>query len=406
MRKSSKHKIVNYKKFFRSIIVLIILLILLIFIITKISNKSVNNDQQTSSTIAENNTIEQKEEKKDISIKMTVIGDIMCHNTQYVDAQKSSDTYDFSYVFSEIKDKLSNNDICIGNLETTFAGSKVGYSSYPTFNTPEVLGQNLKDVGIDVLSTANNHCIDKGYNGIESTINFLDSFGLDHMGTYKSEEEQNKVLIKDVNGIKIAFLSYTYGTNGIPIPKDKPYAVNLIDKDLILEHIKLAKEQGVDLICANMHWGIEYQLSPNDEQKELSDFLFTNGVDIIFGSHPHVLQPMEIRNVTTNDGENKQCFVIYSLGNFMSGQVKENTKNSIILDLNITKHKEGNISIDKVDYTPIYCFSNSSKPKNYKILDIRKSISEYEAGNKNITNSTYNTLKTELTKIEKQMELE
>lgn len=404
MKKSSKHKITNYRKFFRSTFILIVLLSLLIFSIFKLTNKINHTEQTASSSVSNNNTIETNN-SQDISIKMTVIGDIMCHNTQYIDAQKDSNTYDFSYVFSEIKDKLTNNDICIGNLETTFAGSKVGYTSYPTFNTPEVLGQNLKDVGIDVLSTANNHCLDKGYKGIESTINFLDSFGLDHMGTYKSEEEQNKVLIKDVKGIKIAFLSYTYGTNGIHIPKDKPYSVNLIDKDLILKHINYAKEQGVDLICANMHWGIEYKLSPNNEQKDLSDYLFKNGIDIIFGSHPHVLEPMEIRNVTTNQGENKQCFVIYSLGNFISGQVKENTKNSIILDLSLTKHTEGYISIDKVEYTPIYCFSNSSKPKNYKVLDIRKSISEYEAGNKNISNSTYNTLKKELIKIDNLMKM-
>lgn len=399
-------RIVNYKRFFTSLIVSIILLSLLIFGIFKIFNKSDDTEKQSSASIAETNTLPPaQEEKKDTSIKMTVIGDIMCHNTQYIDAQKSDKTYDFSYVFSEIKDKLSNNDICIGNLETTFAGSKVGYSSYPTFNTPEILGQNLKDAGVDVLSTVNNHCLDKGYKGLESTIDFLDSFGIDHMGTYKSEEEQNKVLIKEVNGIKIAFLAYTYGTNGIPVPKDKPYSVNLIDKDLILKHIEYAKEQDVDLICTSMHWGAEYRLSPNDEQKDLADFLFENSVDIILGSHPHVLEPMEIRNVTTKDGENKQCFVIYSLGNFVSGQVKENTKNSIILDLSITKHKEGNISIDKVEYTPIYCFSNSSKPKNYKILDIRKSIEEYEAGKGNITKATYNTLKKELEKIDELMKI-
>lgn len=405
MRKTSKHKIVNYKKFFRSILILIILLFLILFVFYKIGNKSNNNDYPVASSPTENNNTEIKEEFKDTTIKMTVIGDIMCHNTQYIDAQKSDKSYDFSYVFTEIKEKLANNDICIGNLETTFAGSKVGYSSYPTFNTPEILGKNLKDVGIDVLSTVNNHCLDKGYKGLESTIDYLDSFGFDHMGTYKSEEDQNKILVKEVNGIKIAFLAYTYGTNGIPIPSRKTYSVNLIDKDLILKHINYAKEQNVDLICASMHWGIEYQLKPNNEQKELSDFLFKNGVDIILGSHPHVLEPMEIRNVTTNDGKNKQCFVIYSLGNFVSGQVKENTKNSIILDLTITKHKEGNVSIDKVDYTPIYCFSNSSKPKNYKILDIRKSISEYESGEKNISSSTYNTLKKELEKIDKLMEM-
>src|SRR5699024_8248046 len=120
--------------------------------------------------------------------------------------------------------------------------------------------------------------------------------------------------IKDVNGIKIAFLAYTYGTNGIPVPKDKPYCINLIDKELILKHLELAKEQNPDLICVNMHWGLEYKTKQNSEQEELADFLFTNGVDIILGSHPHVLQPMEKNTITLEDGTTKDCFVIYSLG--------------------------------------------------------------------------------------------
>ena len=140
--------------------------------------------------------------KEDITINMSVIGDIMCHNSQYQDAFNGS-TYDFSYVFSDIKDYISNADIAIGNLETTFAGSERGYSNYPTFNTPEQLAYNLKDFGIDVVSTANNHCMDTGYKGLVSTLNYLDDAGISHTGTSRSSEEQNTVLIKDVNGIKI-----------------------------------------------------------------------------------------------------------------------------------------------------------------------------------------------------------
>lgn len=205
----------------------------------------------------------------------------------------TSKDYDFSNVFKNIEDYIKNADITVGNLETTFAGSYRGYTGYPTFNTPEVLGQNLKDIGFDVLCTANNHSMDKGYSGIESTLNFLDEYGLDHYGTARSSEEQNTILVKDVNGIKIAFLAYTYGTNGITIPSGKEYSVNLIDKELIKEHITLAKSKEVDVICVSMHWGTEYRLTPHSSQEELADFLFENGVDIILGSHPHVLEPME-----------------------------------------------------------------------------------------------------------------
>ncbi len=276
------------------------------------------------------------EKKEDIKVNFTAIGDIMCHNSQYNDAKKNG-KYDFSYVFEDIKSYIENADIAVGNLETTFAGSGKGYSSYPQFNTPEILAQNLKDLGIDVLSTANNHSLDTGYQGIESTIDYLDQVGIEHIGTYKSAIAQNTIVYKEVNGLKIAFLAYTYGTNGIKIPAGKEYSINLIDKELIKKHLEFAKEGNPDVICVNMHWGVEYEKVQNEEQKELAQFLFENGADIILGSHPHVLQPMEETTITLPNGEEENKFVIYSLGNFMSGQTKENTRNSIILNFDIIK---------------------------------------------------------------------
>ena len=336
------------------------------------------------------------EEQEDIKVSMSVIGDIMFHNSQYKDAYKDG-KYDFSYVFEDIKQYIENSDIAIGNLETTFAGEQKGYSSYPNFNTPEVLAKDLKELGIDVLSTANNHSLDTGYKGIESTIDYLDDAGIAHMGTYKFEVAQNEILIQEVNGMKIAFLAYTYGTNGIAIPNGKEYCINLIDKELIFKHLKIAKKQKPDVICVNMHWGEEYQITPNNEQKELADFLFENGVDIILGSHPHVLQEMENKTIVLPDGNEKNGFVIYSLGNFMSGQDKENTRNSIILMFDIVKNgRTEKISIENISYVPIYTFT-SPKYKNYKLLDIKKTISMYESGaDITIGENYYNLLKSEL----------
>ena len=319
------------------------------------------------------------EPKEDIKVRMSVIGDIMCHNSQYNDAYRNGE-YDFSYVFEDIKPYIENADIAIGNLETTFAGAERGYSSYPTFNTPENLAIDLKELGIDVLATANNHSLDKGYKGIESTINFLDEVGIAHTGTFTSKESQNEILIQEVNGLKIAFLSYTYGTNGIPVPSGKEYSINLIDKDLIKNHLEIARNLNPDVICVNMHWGIEYQNKPNEEQIDLADFLFENGADIILGSHPHVIQKMESKVIQLEDGTEKNGFVIYSLGNFVSGQDKANTRNSIILGFDIVKSgKDGKISIENVEYVPIYTYT-SPKYKNYKVIDIRKTIAEYEEG--------------------------
>ena len=408
----------NKKEFIIFLIIAIISFMTLFIYNQRIkSNNMKNNNFQEEiksdeSKESENNldieeeqiNIKKEEIKEDTNIRMTAIGDIMCHNSQYKDAYDSvTKTYDFSYVFSDIKEYISSADIAIGNLETTFAGKERGYSNYPRFNTPEQLAKNLKDFGIDVVSTANNHCMDTNYTGLVSTLKYLDEAGIAHTGTNETAENQNEILIKeDIKGIKIAFLSFTYGTNGIPIPSDKKFAVNLIDEDLILKQIKLAKEQNSDLICASMHWGIEYQLKQNKEQEKLKDLLFNNGVDIILGSHPHVLQPMEKQTVTLEDGTTKDCFVIYSLGNFMSGQTKENTRNSIILNIDITKNGEtGQTSLNKVEYIPIYMYKSATASiKKYKVLDIEKVLINYENGkDQSIGQSTYMILKNELNKI-------
>ena len=363
--------------------------------------------QNSENNIDKEENVNSKEKKEDTNIRMAVIGDIMCHNSQYKDAYDSkTNTYDFSYVFKDIKEYINSADIAIGNLETTFAGKERGYSNYPRFNTPEQLAQNLKDFGIDVVSTANNHCMDTNYTGLVSTLKYLDEVGIAHTGTNETAEKQDEILVKDVNGIKIAFLSFTYGTNGIAIPSDKSFAVNLIDQDLILKQIELAKEKNPDLICASMHWGIEYQLKQNSEQEKLKDLLFNNGVDIILGSHPHVLQPMEKQTITSEDGTLKDCFVIYSLGNFMSGQTKENTRNSIILNIDITKSGEtGQIKLSNIEYIPIYMYkSTTNANQKYRVLDIERTLNDFEIGkDKSIGQATYINLKKELNKIKKIM---
>lgn len=340
-------------------------------VVTTTFSKEKNENKEDEVVVVE------LEKKEDIKVSMSVIGDIMCHNSQYNDAFRNGE-YDFSYVFEDIKKYIEPADLAIGNLETTFRGKEKGYSSYPTFNTPENLAQDLKELGIDVVSTANNHSLDTGYLGIESTIDYLDEAGILHTGTYKSEESQNQIVVKDINGLKFAFLAYTYGTNGIPVPSGKEYCINLIDKELIKSHLDMAKELKSDVICVNMHWGIEYQNEPNDEQEDLANFLFENGADIILGSHPHVLQKMEERDIILPNNDTKKGFVIYSLGNFMSGQTKANTRNSIILTLDVIKSGEtGKLSFENINYTPIYTFT-SPNFKNYKVLDIRSAIERYE----------------------------
>ena len=388
------------KRIFR-VLILLFIIILFIFLFNFFINKESNNTEirQTSSN---EEKIAQEEIRPDVTFTLTAIGDIMCHNTQYWDAyQKETDTYDFSYVFENVKDYIAAGDISIANIETSFAGKDRGYSNYPVFNSPDELARDVKATGLDIITTAGNHCLDMGYSGLSRTIDVLKNNGIEQLGTYKSQEERDTIFIKDVKGIKIAFIDYTYGTNGIPVPSGKEYCVNLIDKNLIKKDIESAKSQNVDMIVACMHWGDEYKTKANKEQEDLADFLFKNGVNVIIGNHPHVLEQMEKRTVTLEDGTTQDGFVIFACGNFICDQNAENTRNSIILNLDITRHSDGKVTVDKANYIPIYMYKGASgKLRRMKVLDIEKSIANYENGTDNsIGQSTYNDLKKQLEKI-------
>lgn len=393
----------NYKRIIGALLVLIVLALAVV-----LGSKIVTNGSLFGNNIVEENLASKEEEivkPKDINVNLVAIGDVMCHSQNFKTSYDSATkTYDFTPAFKNVEKYISKADIAIGNLETTFAGEARGYSGYPTFNTPSALGDALKTIGIDIVSTANNHCMDKGEKGLISTLDVLDETGLDHIGTSRSKEEQDKVLVKDINGMKIAFLSFTYGTNGIPVPKGKDYLVNLIGEDLILEQIQLAKDENVDVICASMHWGVEYVQKQNKEQEKWAEFLFKNGVDIIIGNHAHVIEPMEKRTVILDDGTEKECFVVYALGNFISAQTMAHTRSNAILDIQLTKNGEtGKITIDSVDYTPVYVYDKGASVRyRYELIDMRSAIADYESGDKTkISASLYNTLKKELADVEK-----
>lgn len=414
-RQSQKYGDINHDKVKR-ILLSIVSILLVVFIAVAIfyyfkdkndyqnlldtSKQELENEMEKVAEEDENN--KNTQEKTDTTFTLAAIGDIMCHNSQFKDAYNSeTSTYDFSYVFDNISTYTKTADLCVGNLETTFAGEEKGYSGYPQFNTPDNLAYELKGIGLDVLTTAGNHALDTGYTGLSRTIDVLKDADISHLGTYQSQEEQDKVLIKFVKGLKIAFVNYTYGTNGIPVPKDKTYCVNLINKELISKQLDVAKSQDPDIIIACMHWGNEYQTKQNSTQMELADFLIQNGADIILGTHPHVLQPYEKRTVNLEDGSTRNGFVAYSLGNFISDQNAKYTRSSIILDLTITKHVDGTVSVDNINPIPIYMYKdNSVKSQKMKLIDVNKIIYNYENYLDNtITEKLYNSMKTELYNI-------
>ena len=348
-------------------------------------------------------TSEHTDSKKSKTINLAFTGDIICGNSIYKDAYKQeSNIYDFSYLFDNIKFNIQTADIAVGSLETDFSASTT-YKSNEISTNPENLAYTLKKIGFDVLSTANNHSLDKGYSGLVRTIDILDNADLSHTGTFKSEEEKNSILIKNVKGLKIAFLDFSYGTN-ISIPSDKAFCINILNEHQIETQLALAKTEDPDLICVYTHWGNRYQSTPNADQQKWVDFLLKKGADIIIGNHPHVLQPIEKREITLPDGTIKQGFIAYSLGNFIADQTQNNTKTSAILNLKITKDYVNNkLNFDSISYTPIYIYKDTTKTtQKFSILNLKNTIASYEAGyDKSISNKNYTLFKTELQNIQK-----
>lgn len=264
-------------------------------------------------------------------ITLLFVGDLMQHQAQ-IDAARTSDgKYDYSPCFSQVKEQISRADIAIANLEVTLGGKP--YHGYPSFSAPNEFLKTAKDAGFDIFLTANNHCLDRGKKGLERTIRMLDSLSVLHVGTYKnlSERKQHYPLFIYKKNFCIALLNYTYGTNGIKV--SSPNIVNYIDKEIIQQDISSAKARKPDVIIACMHWGEEYHSLPNKEQRELADWLLQQGVTHIIGSHPHVIQPMELR---TNGFQ--QHAIVYSLGNFISNMSATNTDGGLIFTLELEKY--------------------------------------------------------------------
>lgn len=296
---------------------------------------------------------------------LAVVGDIMVHDYQYQEAYDSAtDTYNFMHNFQDMKKYFDGYDLVLGNLELTFGGKERGYASFPCFNTPDSFLDAVKDAGFDVLTTANNHSMDTGKKGLIRTLDKLDEYGIEHMGTYRSQEERDKILIKEVNGIKIAFLSYTYGTNGIPVPD--AYLVNLIDHEQMTADIKRAKGKA-DVVVVMPHMGNEYESYPRDVFKEWADLMFISGADIVLASHPHVLQPMEYVKIDHGDGVH-DGFIIYSLGNFISSQTTPPRNASIVLHLTIEQVGSAPPNVKEVSFVPIWTQFRNAQDKNHFVV--------------------------------------
>lgn len=349
---------------------------LFLVIIMIIPLAACGNIENATISAYEENIIEIENEQAHlppIEITLAAVGDIMVHGPQ-LQAQYDPNTgeYDFTNNFKHVEDYLHEADLAICNLETTLAGHERGYSSYPRFNTPDALADALKQAGFHLISTANNHTLDTGIKGMLRTIDALQDRGLEVIGTRKGENIENYI-IKDVKGINIGLTAYTYESpmlgdqrslNGLPIPQESRNLINSfsyekLDEDLINLEATLdkMKDAGAELIVLCIHWGEEYQRPVNDYQRYIAQRLGNYGVDIILGSHPHVLQPIELIETS---GEQGKTVVAYSMGNFLSNQRYEILKNrytedGIIVNIKIKKNLQKKaLAIDQVTYVPTW----------------------------------------------------
>lgn len=271
--------------------------------------------------------------QNDSSMSILFIGDVMGHDSQIESAyDPASDSYDYESVFKPLKPLFNNADFSIANLEVTLAGKP--HKGYPQFSSPDELAIGLKNNGVKVLVTANNHSCDRSDQGIIRTVNILDSLDIMHTGTFRNQADRDSLnlMILEKNGIRVGILNYTYGTNGLPAPH--PTIVNKIDLVQMKTDLIRCRMENLDKIIVFMHWGLEYQKSPNKSQTDLMTFLFKEGVDIIIGSHPHVLQKMEYFKDTS---DNQEHIVVYSLGNFVSNQRKRGTDGGAIVEIVLKK---------------------------------------------------------------------
>lgn len=355
------------------------LILFLFFVVIACEEQTVNQPLQ--------NQLEMLQKDSLFVLKLSFVGDIMGHGDQIRSAagmpenlkSKNMEDFDYSSCFRYVAPIFKSADLMIGNLEMTLS-NKGKYAGYPMFKTPDQFAYQLKADGFDLLTTCNNHSNDGFLYGIEHTIEVLDSLEILHTGTFRNYQEKKANYPLCVNKkigdaeFRIVFLNYTYGTNGINTPS--PALVNLIDKDSILMDINKAKEMQPDMIIAITHWGHEYHLDESSHQKRICNLLWDNGVDIVVGAHPHVIQPIKTKRVYNADSTlSKEKLVAFSLGNFISNQFRRNTDIGLILEIELEKNiNSGAVRIKHHDFILAWRYIFGRYDRNKSVYDRKYAV--------------------------------
>lgn len=291
------------------------------------------------------------EKEQDAKVTLLATGDNLIHNTLIAAGEQEDGSLDYSSLYASIKPEIERFDIAVIDQETILGGSDFPYTGYPMFNSPWEIGEAAINAGFDIFNCATNHTMDMGYSGIENEIEFFNAHKeAVQLGVNSSEDSYNRITYYEKNGITFALFNYTYGTNGIPLPADKPWCVNLMEKEKITKDITEARENA-DFVIVFPHWGTEYSFDISDYQKEYTKLFSDLGVDLVIGCHPHVIEPVEW---ITNENTGKKMLVYYSLGNFISHQIDLENLLGGLAELTIEK-KDGVTQITEAKFVPVVC---------------------------------------------------
>ena len=361
------------RKFYLLVVILIIIFATLCYFIIKEEPKT------------ELKTVNESQEKKEPEVKeerlsLIMVGDALLHSSLYRDGYQNG-TYDFTSQLELIKPEIQKHDLAFYNQESILGGTSIGLSDYPNFNSPQEFGDAMIDAGFNLVSLANNHTMDRGVTAIQNSCDYWKTKDVLTAVSYCSAEDAEEIKIKEKNGIKYTMLAYTYGTNGITVPSDKPYLVNLYSDELAKADIEKVRDK-VDLLIVSMHWGAEYRSEPTEEQKREAEYLSNLGVDIIIGTHPHVIEPITYINDT---------LVIYSLGNFISAQSTNNDYNTMVelmtsVDVvKTTKDGQSEIKLENLNNELLYnYYQKDSRWHNFKVIPFSQMNETYNSDYKRL----------------------
>lgn len=288
----------------------------------------------------------------------------MQHQVQLDNARRAGGVYDYSDCFEKIAPWIQEADYAVVNLETTLGAGN--FTGYPCFCSPDSYAVALKDAGFDLFLTANNHTLDRRDRGLRRTITVLDSLGVDHIGTYADAQQRTRQLplVKDINGFRVAFLNYTYATNGIKIQGN--VVVDYIDRQIIAADIKAARKAGAEIVIVMPHWGIEYKLVNDSNQRQLAEYLLDAGADAVIGGHPHVIQPM--KTIDYRGDANDRRTVVYSMGNFVSGMRTEPTRGGAVVKLTLYRDQEGKAKIKDSCYRLVFTLAGTAGKQGHRLI--------------------------------------